>query len=308
MDMEMKDTGKRLPTFIEAIIPVIFMMVTIIWATIKWGMEPHIPLVLATIVSAAVAYRCGYRWDDIAFGMLDSIKRTVEALLIIMCVGMLIGSWVWAGTMPAMVSYGLDIIAPGAFLVVGCILCAIVGLATGSSWTASGTVGVALMGIAMGLGINPAIAAGMVISGAYMGDKWSPLSDSTNVAAAAAETPLYDHVRAMMTTTLPSLCIALVLYGIVGAVMIDKNGYDPSTALALQDAIKDNFYISPWIMLPVLVVLFGAWKRIPAIPSLLLAAFVGCAVAMIAQHASLSEVLNGLQYGFEADTGNEIAD
>ena len=141
MDMEMKDTGKRLPTIIEALIPIAFMMCTIIWATVKWGMDPHVPLVLATIVAAIVAYRCGYRWDDIAFGMLDSIKRTVEALLIILCVGMLIGSWVWSGTMPAMVYYGLDIIAPGAFLVVGCILCAIVGLATGSSWTASGTVG-----------------------------------------------------------------------------------------------------------------------------------------------------------------------
>ena len=308
MDMEMKDTGKRLPTIIEALIPIAFMMCTIIWATVKWSMDPHVPLVLATIVAAIVAYRCGYRWDDIAFGMLDSIKRTVEALLIILCVGMLIGSWVWSGTMPAMVYYGLDIIAPGAFLVVGCILCAIVGLATGSSWTASGTVGVALMGIAYGLGIDPAIAAGMVISGAYMGDKWSPLSDSTNVAAAAAETPLYDHVRAMMTTTLPSLCIALVLYGILGVVLIDKNGYDPTTAIELQQAIKETFYISPWIMLPVLVVLFGAWKRIPAIPSLLLAAAVGCAVAMIAQHASLQDVLGALQAGYEADTGNEVAD
>ena len=187
-----------------------------------------------------------------------------------MCVGMLIGSWVWSGTMPAMVYYGLDLISPGAFLVVGAVLTAIVGLATGSSWTASGTVGVALMGIAMGLGINPALAAGMVISGAYTGDKLSPLSDSTNVAAAGAETPLYDHVSAMMTTTIPSFLIALVLYGIVGAMVIDESGYDASLALDIQNAIADNFYLSPWIMLPVLVVIFGAVKKIPAIPSLLL--------------------------------------
>ena len=235
-----KERQPRLPKMWEALIPIIFMMVTTIYATIKWEMEPHIPLVLASCVAAAIAWRCGYGWDDIAFGMLDAIKRTVEAFLIILCVGMLIGAWVWSGTMPAMVYYGLDLIAPSVFLVVGCILCGIVGLATGSSWTASGTVGVALMGIAMGLGIPLPIAAGMVISGAYMGDKWSPLSDSTNVAAAAAETPLYDHVRAMMTTTLPSLCIALVIYAILGFKLIDPNGYDPSQAEALQADLSYN--------------------------------------------------------------------
>lgn len=308
VEEEKKAVTPRKPYVWEALVPVIFMMVTIIVGTIKWGMEPHIPLVLATIVASLMAWKCGYRWDDISFGMLDSIKRTVEALLIIMCVGMLIGSWVWAGTMPAMVYYGLKIIAPSAFLVVGCILCAIVGLATGSSWTASGTVGVALMGIAMGLGIDAPIAAGMVISGAYMGDKWSPLSDSTNVAAAAAETPLYDHVRAMMTTTLPSFCLALIGYGIVGVVIVDKDGYDPQIAVDLQSTIADNFNLNPLVMIPVLVVIFGAWKRIPAIPSLLLAAAFGCATAMIAQGTSLPDILTALQYGYSADTGNAIAD
>ena len=301
-------TTKRKPKIWEALIPIAFMMAIIIVATVLWGMEPHIPLVLSTIVTAFMAWRCGYGWQDIISAILDSINRTVEALLIIMCVGMLIGSWVWAGTMPAMVYYGLDLVSPAAFLPLGCILTAIVGLATGSSWTASGTVGVALMGIAMGLGISPAIAAGMVISGAYMGDKLSPLSDSTNVAAAGAETPLYDHVRAMMTTTIPSFCIALILYGIVGAIFVNASGYDPSLAKEIQNAIADNFYLSPWIILPIFVVIIGAVKRLPAIPSLLLAAAVGCIFAMVVQHASLSDVLNGLQYGYKADTGNAIAD
>lgn len=298
----------RLPKLWEALIPIVFMMVFIIYATIKWEMEPHVPLVLSCVVAAAVAVVCGHRWTTIAAGILDSIRRTVEALVIIMCVGALIGSWVWAGTMPAMVYYGLDLISPGAFLVVGAILTGIVGIATGSSWTASGTVGVALMGISMGLGIEPALAAGMVISGAYMGDKLSPLSDSTNVAAAGAETPLYDHVRAMMTTTIPSFCIALILYGIVGAVVVDTSGYDATLAVEIQDAIADNFNLSPWIMLPVLVVIFAAITRIPAIPSLLLAAAFGCIFAMVAQGASLQDVLGGLQYGYEVETGNAIAD
>lgn len=298
----------RVPKLWEAIMPVAFMMAIVVLATVKWGMDPHIPLVLSCIVTAAIAAKCGYGWGSIITGALDSIKRAVEALLIIMCVGMLIGSWVLAGTMPAMVYYGLDIIEPQAFLVVGCILTAIVGLATGSSWTASGTVGVALMGIAVGLNINPALAAGMVISGAYTGDKLSPLSDSTNVAAAGAETPLYDHVRAMMTTTIPSFCMALVIYAVVGIFSIDTAGYDPELAKEIQNVIADNFFLSPLLIVPVLVVVVGAVKRLPAIPSLLLAAGFGSVIAMVAQGAEIREVLSALQVGYEADTGNAIAD
>ena len=298
----------RLPKFWEALIPVAAILAFMLLGTLVWGMDPHVPLVLATVITAGVAAWCGYSWDAIITGALDSIKSAVEALLIILCVGMLIGSWVWAGTMPAMVYYGLEFIAPGAFLVLGAILTAIVGLATGSSWTASGTVVVALMGVAMGLGIPAPLAAGMVISGAYTGDKLSPLSDSTNVAAAAAGTPLYDHVSAMMTTTVPSFLISLVFYGIAGAIVIDADGYDPTLAREIQQAIADNFNLSPWLMLPVLVVIIAAVKRIPAIPSLLLAAAFAGIIAMIAQGASLAEVLSSFQVGYSAETGNEIAD
>lgn len=298
----------RMPKVWEALIPVAAIMVFMIVGTVLWGMDPHIPLVLACVVTAFVAAACGYKWDAIITGALDSVKSAVEALLIILCVGMLIGSWVWAGTMPAMVYYGLKFISPSVFLALGLVLTAIVGLATGSSWTASGTVGVALMGVAMGLGISAPLAAGMIIAGAYTGDKLSPLSDSTNVAAAAAETPLYDHVGAMMTTTVPSFCISFVLYLIVGFVVIDTSGYDASLAQGIMDAIADNFYLSPWIMLPVLVVIFAAVKRIPAIPSLLLAAAVAAVIAIFAQGASLPDVLIGLQAGFSIETGNEYAD
>ena len=298
----------RMPKVWEALIPVAAIMVFMIVGTVVWGMDPHIPLVLACVVTAFVAAACGYKWDAIITGALDSVKSAVEALLIILCVGMLIGSWVWAGTMPAMVYYGLKFISPSVFLALGLVLTAIVGLATGSSWTASGTVGVALMGVAMGLGISAPLAAGMIIAGAYTGDKLSPLSDSTNVAAAAAGTPLYDHVGAMMTTTVPSFVISFVLYLIVGFVVIDTSGYDASLAQGIMDAIADNFYLSPWIMIPVLVVIFAAVKRIPAIPSLLLAAAVAAVIAIFAQGASVPDVLIGLQAGFSIETGNEYAD
>jgi len=297
----------RKPYFWEALVPAIFMMVIIILCTVAWGIEPHIPIVLSCIVAAFMAARCGHSWTSIVAGFLDSIGRAMEAMIIVMIVGMLIGAWVLAGTVPAMVYYGLELIAPSIFLVVGAILCAIVGLATGSSWTASGTVGVALMGIASGLGINPAIAAGMVISGAYMGDKWSPLSDSTNIAAATAEAPLYEHVRGMATTTLPSFIIALVFYGIIG-LRFSSGSYDPTRVAEIQNAILGEFNIGIWLILPTLFVIFAAVKKIPAIPSLLGAAGIGGVFAMIFQGVSFADVLGAFHYGYACETGNAIAD
>ena len=306
--MEKTARQPRRPKVWEALLPIVVLLVTMVIGTLVWGADPHIPLVLSCIVTAIVAAACGNSWETILTGALDSIKSAIEALVIIMCVGMLIASWIWSGTMPAMVYYGLDLIAPSVFLFVGALLCGIVGLATGSSWTASGTVGVALMGVAMGLGIDAPIAAGMVISGAYMGDKLSPMSDSTNVAAAAARTPLYDHVRAMMTTTIPSFCLALLIYLVLGFIIIDEQGYAIHLATDIQQTILDNFYISPWIVCPVLVILFAAWKRIPAIPSLLLAAAFGVVIAIFAQDAPLADVMIGLQTGFAADTGSVVTD
>lgn len=297
----------RAPKMWEALLPVVAMMVFIIVGLLLWELEPHIPIVLASIVAALVATRLGYSWQAIVSGILDSIGRATEALIIVMIVGMLIGSWVLSGTMPAMVYHGLSLLTPGMFLPIGAILCAIVGLATGSSWTASGTVGVALMGIAVGLGINPAIAAGMVISGAYMGDKWSPLSDSTNVAAATAETPLYEHVRAMMTTTLPSFLIALVLYTIVG-LRIGTSGYDAGAVQEIQSTISAHFNVSPWVILPIIAIIIGAIKQIPAIPSLLFATFLGGIVAIVAQGAGVGDFLTSMHYGFSIETGHAVTD
>lgn len=297
----------RAPKMWEALLPVVAMMVFIIVGLLLWELEPHIPIVLASIVAALVATRLGYSWQAIVSGILDSIGRATEALIIVMIVGMLIGSWVLSGTMPAMVYHGLSLLTPGMFLPIGAILCGIVGLATGSSWTASGTVGVALMGIAVGLGINPAIAAGMVISGAYMGDKWSPLSDSTNVAAATAETPLYEHVRAMMTTTLPSFLIALVLYTIVG-LRIGTSGYDAGAVQEIQSTISAHFNVSPWVILPIIAIIIGAIKQIPAIPSLLFATFLGGIVAIVAQGAGVCDFLTSMHYGFSIETGHAVTD
>lgn len=302
-----KQREVRAPKLWEALVPVIGMMVIIIFGILKYELEPHIPIVLACVLAAIMAAKVGHGWDSILNGMLDSVQRALEALIIVMIVGMLIGTWVSAGTVPAMVYYGLGLISPKVFLPTGAILCAIVSVATGSSWTSSGTVGIALMSIAAGLGINPALAAGMVISGAYFGDKLSPLSDSTNVAAATAETPLYNHVGAMLSTTIPSFLLALILYTIVGL----KGGggnFDPSRVDLIRNTILENFNINIWLLIPPLFVIFAAIKKIPGIPSLLAASGLGGIFAMIFQGRGLGEVLLNFHYGFEAETGVEVVD
>lgn len=297
----------RTPKLWEALVPIVAMMIIIIVGILKYELDPHIPIVLACVVAAIMAAKVGHPWYSILGGMLESIHRAIEALIIVMIVGMLIGSWVSAGTVPAMVYYGLGLISPKVFLPTGAILCAIVSVATGSSWTSSGTVGIALMSIAAGLGINPALAAGMVISGAYFGDKLSPLSDSTNVAAATAGAPLYDHVGAMMSTTIPSFLIALVMYTVIG-LRTGGGNFDPSRVELIRSTIFQNFNINIWLLIPPLFVIFAAVVKIPGIPSLLTAAGLGGAFAMIFQGRGLGEVLTSFHYGFEGNTGVEVVD
>jgi NhaC family Na+:H+ antiporter len=168
-------------------------------------------------------------------------------------------------------------------------------------------VGIALMSIAGGLGINPSLAAGMVISGAYFGDKLSPLSDSTNVAAATAETPLYEHVGAMLSTTIPSFLIALVLYTIIGF-RTGGGNFDPSRVELIRSTILQNFNINLWLLIPPLFVIFAAIKKIPGIPSLLAAAGLGGIFSMVFQGRGLGDILLNFHYGFEAETGVQVVD
>lgn len=298
---------RRKPKIWEALIPIVGMAIIIVYSMIVLKVDPHIPIVLSTILAAAMALKVGCSWAEIRLGMIESIYRAVEALVIVMTVGMLIGSWVLSGSVPAMIYYGLELISPKYFLPTGCILCAIVSVATGSAWTSGGTIGVALMGIGTGLGINPALTAGMVVSGAYFGDKISPLSDSTNVAAAAAETDLYLHVRSMMYTTVPSFIIALILYLVIG-LRYDTSSVNLENIQLIKTALASTFKISPWLLIPPIIVLITAVKKVPAIPSLLLAAAAGSIFAMIFQGASFVDVLEALQNGYVSETGMEVVD
>lgn len=306
---ENKKTGERLPNKLEAILPV-FVLLGLMLANVvfEWGNDPHIYVLLAAVSCCVVGKLCNVPFKEIMAAGFDSVSQILEAMFILLFVGCLVGSFEWAGTIPAIVFYGLKIFTPAIFLPAVALLCAIVGLALGSSYTVTATLGIAFMSIGATMGINPALIAGAVLSGACTGDKFSPLSDSTNLAAAASQTGLFDHVRAMVGTTFPSFLIGFVIFGIMS--LTGKAGsYDPELVQGLSDAIESNFaYMSPVLLLPVLVIVIVAIVQMPAIPGVLLAALIGCIFAVVFQGASFAECVSMVHYGYSAETGNELAD
>ncbi|MFZ5351552.1 MAG: Na+/H+ antiporter NhaC [Bacillota bacterium] len=317
--MTNKMKQKREAHLWEALVPVIGTILILMWSVLPetmlggiklfgWGLEVHIPLVLGALIAAAVAiFRLGYTWKDVEEGIISSISGTMQAIIILAIIGMIIGTWIQGGIVPTLIFYGLKILSPGLFLVAACALCCIVSLATGSSWTTAGTVGIALMGVAAGLGVPAPMAAGAIISGAYFGDKMSPLSDTTNLAPAMAGSNLFDHVRHMVYTTGVSLLIAFVGFGILGVGFAGKE-LDVAGIQEILDLMSANFKINPLLLIvPILVIVMVA-KKVPAIPGLFAGTLLGGLAAIIFQGANIPAVLDAMQNGVVSETGNEILD
>ena len=274
------------PTLVQALIPVISLILMLFLSVKLFGSDSssgpnQIVLTLGAAIAAIVAIQNGIAWDDLLAAIIDGIGTSMGAVLILLSVGGLIGTWLLAGTVPSLIYYGLEILSPQWFYVAACIICAIAAISTGSSWTVAGTLGVALIGVALGLGLSPAIAAGAIISGAYFGDKMSPLSDTTNLAPAVAGTDLFTHIRHMAWTTAPSFTIALVLFTVVG---LGADVQADSEALqSLSTALAESFNITPLALLPLVVVFFMAYRKVPPLPTILFGALFGGFVAMVLQ-------------------------
>ena len=307
----METRKHRLPRKWEALLPILTLLgIMIASFVLGWGIDAHIPCLIAAVVAMFVGKACGFSYQEMLDGATNALSRTLEAILILFCIGTLIGSWEFGGTIPAVVYYGLMIITPQLFLPTACVICAIIGISLGSSWTVTGTVGIAFMSVGAAMGISPAITAGMCISGAYCGDKFSPLSDTTNLAAATGQTGLFDHVRAMTSTTFPSLLIAIVIYAIIG-IKFAANNYDPSVGEALQEAIKAHYsHMSLFLLLPIAVLIAACLLRVPAIPGVLLATITGVLLSVVFQGASFYDCINMCHYGYGdyiEDVDNELA-
>ena len=307
---EKKERQVRLPNVFEALIPIVVMMGLMLYGFIGDGayVDAHMPLLISIVVACIIGCLCGHSFSDMLAGMLDRLNATMEAILILCTVGILVASFIMSGTIPALIYYGLDLLTPKLFLPIGCIMVALVGLACGSSWTATATIGIAFLGIGAGLGINPAITAGMIISGAYVGDKFSPLSDTTNLAAAVSETGLFDHVTAMVSTTGPTFIIALILYTILG-INIDTSKFDASVATDLQAALADGFNLSPLLLLPIVVIIIVCIMKVPGLVGITISVACGVLFAVVFQGiGSIGEFFDILHYGTVFESGNELAD
>ena len=292
-----------------ALLPVIALVALLAVFIGRFETSGHIPLVLATAFAATIAtFRLRMKWSAVSDGMVAGIRSGLPAMLVLMVVGMLVGTWIAAGVVPVMIQYGLMLLSPAWFLVAACVICSVVALATGSSWSTAATVGLALVGVGAALDINPGMTAGAIISGSYFGDKMSPLSDTTNLAPAAAGSELFEHIRHMLYTTLPAMGISLILFGVLGQVSGSGAVADNAAVAEIQTGIETGFNLSPILLLPPGVVLLLVVRRVPALPALLAGTLVAAGLGVLFQGASIAEMTTAAYSGFESDSGIESVD
>ncbi len=317
----------REPSLLAALLPLLALTALLALSVYLYGADSsyganQIALLLAGGLAALIGIRNGWRWDDIQDAIVQGVGLATNAIFILLAVGALIGTWILAGTVPTLIDYGLHLMQPAWFYPATCLICAVVALAIGSSWTVAGTLGVALIGVAQGLDMSPAITAGAIVSGAYFGDKMSPLSDTTNLAPAAAGSELFGHIRHMVWTTGPSIVIALIGFSLIGLGHVPDGV--PDGFGELPGLLASQFALGPHLLIPLLVVLGLAIRRFPAFPTILIGALLGAVFAVLFQPdqvraladnealsrpmALLSGAWTALFNGFKADTGNALAD
>lgn len=264
-------------------------------------------LTAAGVVAITLAVIWGIKWDDIQSDLISNLGTMLQSILILLSVGMLVGSWILSGTVPVMVYYGLKVLSPSIFLVAVALICAIMSIMTGTSWGTIGTVGVALIGVSTGLGIPLQYTAGAVVVGAIFGDKLSPLSDTTVMASAVSGVDIVDHIKYMLFTTLPGFLISLVLYLILGFRYSSGSVSGESLQLILN-TLEQNFNLNPILLLPPVVVLILIFKKKPTLPVFAIGIILGSIMAFIFQGSSILDVANALNGGYTNSTGVEIVD
>jgi NhaC family Na+:H+ antiporter len=303
------ETGATRPASLWlALVPVVVLLGSLWWVVGINGGNARPPLILASVVACLIGRGLGFRWIEMERGMVKGIGVALPAILILMVVGILIGLWIAAGVVPLLIVYGLKLLTPEIFLPTCCLICALVSLATGSSWTTAGTVGVALIGVATGLGINLGMAAGAIISGAYFGDKMSPLSETTNLAPAVTGADLFEHIRHMLYSTAPSFVIALVLFTLLGFSGSGAGEVAVGQVEVIISGLDEAFNLNPMLLLPPIMVLAMVLLRVPALPAILAAAGLGGGMAMVFQGASMSEVLTIALSGYTGESGIATVD
>lgn len=289
---------KKEPSFLLALTPILVMIVGLALGVgyMKLKVEPII--LIAALVAGGIAWRLGYSWSELQEGVIEKISSSLPALMILWAVGLLIGSWVFSGTIPMIIYYGVDLISPQYLVLTAFVIAAIISTVTGTSWGSAGTVGVAIMGIAQGLDVNLAATAGAVVAGAYFGDKLSPLSDTTNLAPIAAGSELYEHIRHMFYTTIPATIVAIAAYLFFGSEAASSGANVSESVLALQGQLDKIFHWNIILLLPVLFVLAGSVLKWPTIPVMIIASLFSVILGVIIQGFSLKNGFISVMTGF----------
>jgi NhaC family Na+:H+ antiporter len=295
------------PSFGIALLIVIFMFALLIIQVLQLGgPDIHLSLLFSIAFATILLMLTGTRWKRIEEGVIHGCKIATIPMMILMLIGALIPSWIASGTIPVLIYYGLQLISPSMFLFTAALICGVASISTGSSWTTGATFGVAFMGISYGLGIPGSMAAGAIVSGAIIGDKLSPLSDSTNLAAGVSEANLFKHIKSMFYTTIPAFVIALVIYLIMGF-RYSADSIDTSVTESILEGLSANFNMSPGIaiitLIPLALVVFMAVKQISALAVMVAASLVGMFIAMFVNGYNLWEMMGFMNYGFSIDSG-----
>lgn len=297
----------RRPSFRFAVSIFTSIMAIFILGMLVFKLDTHSLLISTVLVAGIAAARLGYAYHRIIEFMVYGISKSLSALFIFIMIGAVVGSWITAGTVPTLIVYGLKLIGPEIFLPAGLILCSIMSVACGTSWGTAGTLGVALMGIGSSLGIPPPVVAGMVLSGAYFGDKMSPLSDTTNLASASSGSNLYDHIRTMALTTIPTYIICLIIYTVMG-LQYGSHDIDAENIALITQTLSGQFNICPFTLLPIIVTLILSFIRVPALLAMTVGVITAILVAVFVQGMGVAEVLSAVNYGYTKETGVDLVD
>ncbi|AUI72247.1 Na+/H+ antiporter NhaC [Companilactobacillus alimentarius] len=298
--------SKKSINFKEAIAILIVMLIILGTGVIKFGLSPQTPVLVVIGLLVLWAKVRGSNWDEISDGIVDGVKNGIVPIFIFILIGALIGTWIAAGIIPSMMVAGFHMISIRWFVPSVFLVCALIGTSVGSAFTIISTLGIALFGMGQTLGMNPALVAGAIISGAIFGDKTSPLSDSTNLAAAIAEDDLFAHIKNLMWTTIPAFLISLALYAVIGNSGTNANLGKIDTTL---NTLNNNFVISWWSILPIALLFICAVKKVPAIATLLLNITVTVGMIFIEKpNTPVKDIAGFIENGFVSKTGNASVD
>ncbi|GFM33705.1 Na+/H+ antiporter NhaC [Desulfovibrio subterraneus] len=296
-------SGERKPTLLWALLTFLLPVAVILYGTVWVGVRPPVlPLLVAVALAGIMSLRIGYTWEELQEGMLSAVGRIQLAVAILMLVGMIIAAWMASGTIPAIIYWGLKLISPEHFLVSTFFLCAVASLATGTSFGTMGTIGVALLGVGGAMSYDPAWTVGAIVSGAYFGDKMSPVSDSTNIAATVCDTPLFNHISSMLWTTVPAMVIATVGYWILGT-MHDGSAATMDNIQPILTSIEASFSLSPIAFIPPVLMIVLAYRRLPVLPVMVICVVSALAIALV-EGATVAELASQLTKGYQAKTGS----